>query len=281
VLVAPRIHKLLAPNPGPYTGPGTNTYLVGERELAVIDPGPDDSVHTDAILEAVGALDARVGLILVTHHHPDHLPGADRLRRKTGAPLAAHAGIRRADRSLRHGQEVPAGGETLEVLATPGHASTHLCFLLRARELLFSGDHILGWGTAVVSPPDGDMVAYLDSLALLRQYPIRRLLPGHWDPVDDGPAKIAEYIDHRLMRERQIVASMRLGDDTVGAMVARLYPDVDSRLVGAAGRSVTAHLLKLEHEQRVVRQGDRWLLSAAEAADGKRGATDPPPDHVH
>jgi glyoxylase-like metal-dependent hydrolase (beta-lactamase superfamily II) len=281
VLVAPRIHKLLAPNPGPYTGPGTNTYLVGERELVAIDPGPDDPVHTDAILEAVGALKARVALILVTHHHPDHLPGADRLRQKTGAPLAAHEGIRHVDRSLRHGQEVPADGETLEVLATPGHASTHLCFLLRARELLFSGDHILGWGTAVVSPPDGDMVAYLGSLQLLRQYPIGRLLPGHWDPVDDGPAKIEEYIDHRLMRERQIVATLRLGLDTVSAMVERLYPDVDPRLVGAAGRSVTAHLLKLEHEQRVVRHGDRWVLTDLEDAGDQSKTPRPGPGHTH
>jgi glyoxylase-like metal-dependent hydrolase (beta-lactamase superfamily II) len=280
VLVAPRIRKLLAPNPSPYTGPGTNTYLVGEREIVVIDPGPDDPVHTDAILEAVGALDARVALILVTHHHLDHLPGADRLRHKTGAPLAAHEGIHHVDRALMHGQQVPADGETLEVIATPGHASTHLCFLLRARELLFSGDHILGWGTAVVNPPDGDMVAYLDSLALLRQYPIRRLLPGHWDPVDDAPAKITEYIDHRQMRERQILTALRLGDETVPAIVARLYADVDPRLHRAAGGSVTAHLLKLEHEGRVVRRDDRWLLTDAERA---RLAADPsaPPPHAH
>lgn len=281
MLVAPRIHKLLAPNPGPYTGPGTNTYLIGERELVVIDPGPDDPVHTDAILEAIGARDARLALILVTHHHLDHLPGADRLRQKTGAPLAAHEGIRHVDRSLVHGQEVPADGETLEVLATPGHASTHLCFFMRPRELLFSGDHILGWGTAVVSPPDGDMVAYLDSLALLRQYPIQRMLPGHWDPVDDGPAKIEEYIDHRLMRERQIIATLRLGDDTVPAMVERLYPDVDPRLRGAAGRSVTAHLLKLQHEQRVVQHGDRWLLTEQEAAPDASEPPDAPGPHPH
>ncbi|HEY7063086.1 MAG TPA: MBL fold metallo-hydrolase [Chloroflexota bacterium] len=261
MLVAPRIHKLLAPNPGPYTGPGTNTYLVGERELAVIDPGPDDPVHIDRILEEVGALGARVGLVLVTHHHPDHLPGADLLRRKTGAPLAAHEGIRHVDRTLHHGQEVPVEGETLEVLATPGHASTHMCFLLRARELLFSGDHVVGSGTVVVSPPDGDMAAYLDSLALLRQYPIRRMLPGHWDPVEDPASKIAEYIDHRLLRERQVLACLRLGDETIPAMVGRLYADVDPRLHGAAGRSVLAHLLKLEHDGRVLRRGDRWLLT--------------------
>jgi hydroxyacylglutathione hydrolase len=280
VLVAPRIHKLLAPNPGPYTGPGTNTYLVGERELAVIDPGPDDPVHIDRILEAVGELNARVGLILVTHHHLDHLPGADLLRRKTGAPLAAHEGIRHADRTLRHGQEVPADGEALEALATPGHASTHLCFLLRARELLFSGDHVVGSGTVVVSPPDGDMAAYLDSLALLRQYPIRRILPGHWDPVDDPEAKIAEYIDHRLLRERQVLTCLRLGDETIAAMVGRLYADVDLRLHGAAGRSVLAHLLKLQHDGRVVQRGDRWLLTDQDvlAAPADRSVL---PPHTH
>ena len=272
MLVAQRIHKLLAPNPGIYTGPGTNTYLVGDRELAVIDPGPDDPVHVDRIVEAAGELNARIALILVTHHHSDHLPGADRLRRKTGAPLAAHDGIRGADRALVHGQQVPVDGETLEVLATPGHASTHLCFLLRARELLFSGDHIVGQGTVVVNPPDGDMGAYLDSLALLRQYPIRRLLPGHWDPVDDPPAKIEEYIDHRLLRERQVLAAMRLGCDTVEAIVARLYADVDPRLHRAAGGSIRAHLLKLEREGRVIQRADRWALSEAEAAGGTPAA---------
>lgn len=272
MLVAPRVRRLLAPNPGPYTGPGTNTYLVGERELVVIDPGPDDPVHTDRIIEAAGALNASIALILVTHHHLDHLPGADRLRRKTGAPLAAHAGIRGVDRPLAHGQEVPADGETLEVVATPGHASTHLCFLNRARGLLFSGDHIVGQGTVVVNPPDGDMGAYLDSLALLRQYPIRRILPGHWDPVEEPAAKIEEYIDHRLLRERQVLAALQLGCETVEAIVARLYADVDPRLHRAAGGSVLAHLLKLEREGRVVRHGDRWRL----AAEGAEGATSPP-----
>jgi hydroxyacylglutathione hydrolase len=278
LLVAEHVHKLLAPNPGPYTGPGTNTYLIGERELAVVDPGPDDPEHTDRILETAGALDATVGLILVTHHHLDHLPGADRLRRKTGAPLAAHEGIRGVDRSLRHGQQVPADGETLEVLATPGHASTHLCFLIRARALLFSGDHVVGQGTVVVSPPDGDMGAYLDSLALLRQYPIRRMLPGHWEPVEDAAAKIDEYIDHRLMRERQVLAALRLGCETVEAIVARLYADVDPRLHRAAGGSIRAHLYKLEREQRVARYGDRWLLGPEEATSE---LPVPPPPHEH
>ena len=264
MLVAPRVRKLLAQNPGPYTGPGTNTYLLGERELVVIDPGPDDPTHIDRIAEAAGEQSAGIALILVTHHHLDHLAGADRLRRRTGAPLAAHDGIRGADRTLVHGQRVPADGDALEVLATPGHASTHLCFLLRARELLFSGDHIVGQGTVVVNPPDGDMGAYLDSLALLRQYPIRRLLPGHWDPVDDPQAKIDEYIDHRLMRERQVIAALRLGCDTIPAIVARLYADVDPRLHGAAGGSIRAHLLKLEREQRVARRGERWLLTPDE-----------------
>ena len=266
MLVAPRIHKLLAPNPGLYTGPGTNSYLVGERELVAIDPGPDDPVHVDRIIEAAAELEARITLILVTHHHVDHLPGADRLRRKTGAPLAAHVGIRGADRELSHGQKVPADGEVLEVLATPGHASTHLCFFLRERELLFSGDHIVGQGTVVVAPPDGDMGAYLDSLALLRDYPIRRLLPGHWGPVDDPPAKIEEYIDHRLLRERQVIAALRLGCDSIAAIVARLYADVDPRLHGAASGSIRAHLEKLEREGRAHQRGDRWQLDAAESA---------------
>jgi glyoxylase-like metal-dependent hydrolase (beta-lactamase superfamily II) len=175
---------------------------------------------------------------------------------------------------------VPADGETLEVLATPGHASTHLCFLLRARALLFSGDHVVGSGTVVVSPPDGDMAAYLDSLALLRQYPIQRMLPGHWDPVDDPEAKIAEYIDHRLLRERQVLACLRLGDETIAAMVGRLYADVDPRLHGAAGRSVLAHLLKLEHDGRVVQRGDRWLLTDQDVLDAPADHSVLPP-HTH
>jgi hydroxyacylglutathione hydrolase len=268
VLVAPRIRKLLAPNPGIYTGPGTNTYLVGEREVVVVDPGPADPEHVDRILETVGEMEARIALIAVTHHHQDHLPGADRLRLKTGAPLAAHEGIAGVDRPLARGQQVPADGESLEVLATPGHASTHLCFLLRARELLFSGDHIVGRGTVVVSPPDGDMGAYLDSLALLRRYPIRRLLPGHWDPVDDPDAKIDEYIDHRLLRERQVLAAMGVGCETIPAIVERLYADTDPRLHGAAGRSILAHLQKLEREGRVARHGDVWRLVGDAAGPG-------------
>jgi hydroxyacylglutathione hydrolase len=260
MLVAPRVRRLLAPNPGLYTGPGTNTYLLGERELVVVDPGPSDAEHVDRIVQTAGEVGAPIVLIVVTHHHPDHLPGADRLRRKTGAALAAHEGIAAVDRPLAHGQQVPADGETLEVVATPGHASTHLCFLLRERELLFSGDHVVGHGTVVISPPDGDMGAYLDSLALLRQYPVRRILPGHWDPVDDVAAKITEYIDHRLLREREVLAALTLGHDTIAAIVARLYADVDPRLHGAAGRSVLAHLQKLAGEGRVAQRGDRWLL---------------------
>lgn len=255
------VERLIASNPGPFTGPGTNTYLIGTGDRrAVLDPGPEDPAHIDRILAVAEDAHAFIDLILVTHSHPDHLPGARFLRDKTRAPLAADGRIRGVDRPLSHGQRVPLPGCFVDALYTPGHAGDHYCFLMGEDGSLFSGDLIVGSGTVVVSPPDGDMDEYLASLRALRTYGIRTILPGHWDRVDDPEAKITEYIDHRLEREQQIIAAMRAGDRTTLAMVARIYPDVDRRLRAAARASVTAHLISLQR---------RGLVRFLDTPDGR------------
>ncbi len=241
---SPLVRRLIAPNPGPFTGPGTNTYLVGSGDFrAVVDPGPENPKHIDRIMEALEAEKAKVELILVTHSHPDHLPGARILRERTGAPLAADGSIRGVDRPLSHGQRIPLPSCSVEALFTPGHAGDHFCFLMNQDGALFSGDLILGKGTVTVN----DMDDYLASLRSLQSLGIRSILPGHWHPVDDAEEKIAEYIDHRLERERQVIAALRAGDRTTFAIAQRIYPpDLDPRLRAASRASVAAHLLSLE-----------------------------------
>ncbi len=240
----PLVRRLIAPNPGPFTGPGTNTYLVGTGDFrAVVDPGPENPAHIDRIMEALEAEKAKVEVILVTHSHPDHLPGARILHERTAAPLAADGTIRGVDRSLTPGQRIPLPGCSVEALFTPGHAGDHYCFLMDQDGALFSGDLILGKGTVTVK----DMDDYLASLRSLQNLGIRSILPGHWHPVDDAEAKIAEYIDHRLERERQVIAALKAGDRTTMAIAQRIYPpDLDPRLRAASRASVASHLIALE-----------------------------------
>lgn len=242
--LSPRVKRVIAPNPGAFTGPGTNTYLVGTGKLrAIIDPGPENPAHIDRIMEALEHEEASTDLILVTHSHPDHLPGARILSERTGAPIAADGRITGVTRPLAHGQRIPLSGCSVEALYTPGHAGDHYCFLLLEEGALFSGDLILGRGSVTVR----DMDAYLASLRALRQYGIRSILPGHWDPVDDAERKITEYIDHRLEREQQVLAALRAGDRTPAAIAQRIYPvDLDPRLRAASRASVAAHLASLE-----------------------------------
>ena len=249
---SPLVERLVAPNPGPFTGPGTNTYLIGTGERrAVLDPGPDDPAHIDRILEAAEEDHASIDLILVTHHHRDHLPGAHLLSDRTGAPVTADARIAGVRRPLSHRLRVPLPGCTVEALFTPGHTSDHYCFLLEEEGSLFSGDLIVGSGTVTVSPPDGDMDEYLASLRSLQELGIRLIYPGHWPRVDDPHGKIDEYIDHRMEREREVIAALRAGDRRPSEMVVRIYPGLDPRLVGAARSSVTAHLISLERRGEV------------------------------
>jgi glyoxylase-like metal-dependent hydrolase (beta-lactamase superfamily II) len=262
------VQVILAPNPSMMTGPGTNSYLVwgpGDR-CVVIDPGPDDAGHLRAIATAAhGGIKA----ILVTHGHHDHDAGAANLRALTGAPVLAwgRAGVPATDQPLADGAVVDAGGRALRVLHTPGHRFDHLCFLLEDAGALFAGDLVAGVGTVVIIPPEGDLADYLTSLDRLLALPtLRTILPAHGPVVEDGPALLREYVAHRLMRERQVLAALASGPATIPMIVATIYADVDPALHAMAGRSVLAHLIKLEREGRVARAAGAaddgpWMLT--------------------
>ena len=250
VALSPLVRRILAPNPGVMTGPGTNTYLVGTADLAVVDPGPDDAVHLERIEEA-GA--GRIRWILATHTHVDHSPGAAGLRDRTGAEVIgfdARDGFE-PDTHIGDGWELARPEFTLRSLHTPGHASNHLCFLLEEERLLFSGDHVMSGSTVVIAPPDGDMAAYLDALRRLEDVPMDAIAPGHGDRIDDPQAKVQEYLTHRLAREEAIAAALAAaGGATVEELVAAVYTDVPPALHPIARYSVWAHLRKLAGEDR-------------------------------
>jgi glyoxylase-like metal-dependent hydrolase (beta-lactamase superfamily II) len=260
--LSPLVRRVRAPNASPMTGTGTNTYLVGDDGVAVIDPGPDDARHVAAVLAAAG--DRAVRWILVTHRHADHAPAAAALARSTGAPVLALAGSSVPhDRGLRDGETASGPGYTLEALHTPGHASDHLCFLLREERALFAGDLVAQGSTVVIAPRDGDMAAYLRSLERVRALDLARLYPGHGEPVDRPAALVDEYIRHRLMRERQIVAALQDGPRRVEDLVAAIYAEVPEALRPVAAKSVLAHLFKLQAEGRVAgEEGAAWRLLA-------------------
>jgi glyoxylase-like metal-dependent hydrolase (beta-lactamase superfamily II) len=276
VTMEPLVRRLLAPNPSPFTYTGTETYIVGKGEVAVIDPGPDLSEHVEAILAATDG--ERVTAILCTHTHRDHSPASRALQAATGAPIigcapltmeddgpradAAFDADYRPDRVLADGEIVSGPGWTLEAVATPGHTSNHLCFGLRESGALFSGDHIMGWSTTVVSPPDGDMAAYMASLEKLLGRPDRIYYPAHGDPVREPQRFVRAVAAHRRARERQILDLLELEAQPIPSMVASMYRGIDPRLHGAAGRSVLAHLIDLEARDRVWRDGDKWAVAA-------------------
>jgi glyoxylase-like metal-dependent hydrolase (beta-lactamase superfamily II) len=247
------------------TGRGTNTYLLGDREVAVVDPGPDLPEHIEAILAAVGETGGAISLVLVTHGHSDHLPGAYRLRERTGAPILGHARIPGVTRPLGDGDTVAVGGELLVAYETPGHADEHLCFWREADRLLFSGDLVVGSGTVVLSRTSGALTQYLASLRHVLALGPQTMLPGHGPVIDDAPARIQEYLDHRALRERQIVEALRHGPATVDELVARLYVETPKALYPMAARNVEAHLEHLAALGRVVgsaeTRSDRFRLS--------------------
>ena len=273
--VAPGVRRLLASNPSPFTYSGTQTYIVGRGEVAVIDPGPDLPGHVDAILAATRG--ERVVDILCTHTHRDHSPASRALAQATGAsiigcaPLAIEDEGPRADaafdfdyepdRILDDGETLEGEGWTLEAVATPGHTSNHLCFALAGSGTLFTGDHVMGWSTTVVSPPDGDMTVYMESLDKLLGRTDARYFPAHGPAVDNPHAHVRSLIVHRRMREKQILAHLEAGEGGIPAMVATMYREIDPRLHPAAGRSVLAHLVDLERRGLVRGEGEEWVLS--------------------
>ena len=273
--VGPLVRRVLAPNPSPFTFTGTQTYIVGDGEVAVIDPGPAIEAHVAAILAGLGS--ERITAIVCTHTHRDHSPATRPLKVATGAPIVGCASLDiadegpraddafdaeyRPDRVLADGEKVVGPGWTLEAVATPGHTSNHLCFALAEDKALFSGDHVMGWSTTVVAPPDGDMTDYMASLDRLRGRDDRIYYPAHGPAVEDPQVHLARLIDHRRGRERQILGELDRGEGRVPAMVERLYRDVDARLHPAAQRSVLAHLIDLQARGRVRRQGEAWSLA--------------------
>ena len=261
--VSPLIRRVIANNPGPFTFTGTGTYIVGKGEVAVIDPGPDDAAHLEALLAAIPG--ERVAAIVITHHHSDHSPLAGPLKAATGAPIygcpvtrhveeeadaprmeAGHDLAFQPDINLCAGGEISGPGWTLQAIPTPGHTSNHLCYALPEENACFTGDHIMGWSTTVITPPDGDMTDYLQSLAVIRDRGFDTLWPTHGPPVRAVAAFIDAYAAHRQERMDQILLALARGPATIRALVPDLYRDVDPRLHPAAARSMLAAIIHLE-----------------------------------
>lgn len=256
VEVSPLVRRILAPNPSIMTGPGTNTYLVGEREVTVIDPGPDVPEHVAAIVAAGAARGGSITRIVCTHTHLDHWPAAHAVAAATGAEILAfdaRDGLE-ATGTLADGDELVTDAGTLEILWTPGHASNHLCVLLREERLLFTGDHIMQGVTVVIAPPDGDMTDYMASLRRLRDLdpPLERIAPAHGHVIDDPAAVIDAYLAHRTAREELVSAALAAAGRavTVDELVAEVYADVDPAIHPIARLSLWAHLRGLADQGR-------------------------------
>ncbi len=267
VSVAPGVRRIVAGNAGMMTGPGTNTYLIGSREVAVLDPGPDDARHLDAIVAAAGAA---IRWIIVTHTHPDHSPLAQPLARRTGARLIGlpPPGDDRQDPTFAP-QHLPADGECLSVgeqrlvaIHTPGHASNCVCYLLQSERMLFTGDHVLEGVSPVILPPDGDMSAYLHSLDKLQSHDFERIAPGHGGIMERGKEVLAALRAHRLAREDKVLRSLRrAGAATLDELTPMVYDDVAAERHRWARLTLEAHLIKLAREGLAGERDGHWRLS--------------------
>jgi glyoxylase-like metal-dependent hydrolase (beta-lactamase superfamily II) len=259
-VLSPLVRRIIAPNPGPFTYTGTGTYIIGRGRVGIIDPGPLDQAHINAIVTRLK--DETITHLLITHTHRDHSPASAPLKAMTGAPtfgfgphgmgadgeaVVEEGGDMdfRPDHVLRDGDQVHGDGWTLTAVHTPGHTSNHLCFALDQERALFTGDHVMGWSTTVISPPDGDMAAYFSSLERLLDRDDEIYYPTHGAPVLSPKPLVQGLIDHRHQREAQICAVLAQGPMTLAQMVPVIYKDVDARLHPAAARSVTAHLIRM------------------------------------
>jgi glyoxylase-like metal-dependent hydrolase (beta-lactamase superfamily II) len=266
-----RVRRLVAPNPGVMTGPGTNTYLLGNNEVAVLDPGPAIPSHIDAILDAGGD---RIRWIVCTHTHPDHSPAWQAVAAATGAQVigASPPDDMHQDTSfkptveVRHDHILAASEFTLRAVHTPGHVGNHYCYFLEEEGMLFAGDHIMNGSTVVIIPPSGDMKAYIQSLQLLLQYPLQTIAPGHGDIMPQPAAAVDALVRHRQMREAMVVNGLRrTGRTTVDELVKVVYADVNTSLHKMAVLSLSAHLIKLRDEQRALQHSvdDTWEISGS------------------
>jgi glyoxylase-like metal-dependent hydrolase (beta-lactamase superfamily II) len=279
--LSPLLRRLVAPNPSPFTFNGTCSYIVGVGKVAIVDPGPEDDAHLDALLAATAG--ETVETILVTHTHRDHSPGARKLRAATGARIvgaapftptgdaiegldSAHDHDYSPDAVLADGERLQGVGYTIEAIATPGHCSNHLCFALREENALLSGDHVMAWSTSVVAPPDGSMRAYMASLEKLRGRAEAIYWPGHGGPVVEPQRYLRALIHHRRQREASILAALGEGPQTIPALVAKVYAGINPSLTRAAGLSTLAHLEDLAERELVVGEaldgeGTRYRLA--------------------
>ena len=270
-LLSQRVARIVAPNPGPMTGPGTNTYVVGETDLVVVDPGPAIPSHIDAILDCVGD---RLRYIACTHTHPDHSPAASVLAEATGAMLVGRttADDRHQDLSFQPASQIEddecitGEGWTLRAIRTPGHVDNHVCYLLDEEGMVFAGDHIMNGSTVVIVPPGGNMAHYIASLRRLLDYDVKVVAPGHGELIPDCRGEVEKLVRHRLLREAKVVGALSDAAQSLDDLVVTVYDDVDPIMHEWAKLSLLAHLIKLENEHRTIKTVeagvDLWQVAA-------------------